>query len=277
MDGRAEPPQRVRRKKTAEERRAQALRAEARTVSRLLKGLESVHSHRGGVLSKIGLLMMRTLQEARRPPAAAEPPRPQPKPQPQPRPPQPAVDRRRVQGSFGLLRQAVARDAAAGGSTQSAATAAATAAAVHAMNSVLHAAGATAAVSACGQLAGAQASAYEDDAGDDVTVNDEGGTDLYDLYDADDGRMIGEQEQEGYGSGGNVETCLSFRARLRARVRVAPSAGASSVEMLDVGERVTGILRGRWIEVLSGRLRGTFIQERYDDDEQIMMVEVFTS
>ena len=52
-----------RRRKSAMERRAQRLRAEARCVQRLLRGLSEVHAHRGGALGIIGQALLRALQE----------------------------------------------------------------------------------------------------------------------------------------------------------------------------------------------------------------------
>ena len=53
-----------RRRKSAAERRAQADRAEARTVCRLLKGLLSIEAHRGGQLSRAGRALLSSLQAA---------------------------------------------------------------------------------------------------------------------------------------------------------------------------------------------------------------------
>ena len=46
-------PQLLKRRKTAAERRAQYLRAEARMMSRLLSGFEAVVTHSGNQLSKL--------------------------------------------------------------------------------------------------------------------------------------------------------------------------------------------------------------------------------
>ena len=53
---------RGRRKKTAQERREQRLRAEARTIQKLLKAFHSVDAHRGGSLTKLGHVFLKTLQ-----------------------------------------------------------------------------------------------------------------------------------------------------------------------------------------------------------------------
>jgi hypothetical protein len=59
-EGRAEGG---RRRKSAKERREQARRAEARTVVRLLRALESVRDHRGGNLGPLGLALLSALRK----------------------------------------------------------------------------------------------------------------------------------------------------------------------------------------------------------------------
>ena len=61
----------IRRRKTARERRAQRARAEARTVSRLLGGLAELHSHRGSMLSRAGAILQRSLQRSEGEPSVA--------------------------------------------------------------------------------------------------------------------------------------------------------------------------------------------------------------
>ena len=56
-----DPPCFIRRKKTAAERRAQRHRSEARFLQRALSGLNDVHSHRGGTLTRFGYALREAL------------------------------------------------------------------------------------------------------------------------------------------------------------------------------------------------------------------------
>ena len=56
-----EAPCFVRRRKTAAERRAQRHRSEARFLQRALNGLNDVHAHRGGTLTRFGLALRESL------------------------------------------------------------------------------------------------------------------------------------------------------------------------------------------------------------------------
>ena len=73
-----EAPCFVRRRKTAAERRAQRHRSEARFLQRALNGLNDVHAHRGGTLTRFGLALRDSLSRLSRgteapPPPAVEP------------------------------------------------------------------------------------------------------------------------------------------------------------------------------------------------------------
>ena len=55
------PPRFPRRKKTAAERRAQRHRSDARLLQRALIGLNDVHAHRGGTLTRFGWALRESL------------------------------------------------------------------------------------------------------------------------------------------------------------------------------------------------------------------------
>ena len=55
------------RKKTASERRAQRLRAEGRRLQHVLSALNEVHSHRGGQLTKFGIVLRDALMQLKEP------------------------------------------------------------------------------------------------------------------------------------------------------------------------------------------------------------------
>ena len=60
------------RNRPARSRREQALRAEARTVSRFLRGVAQLQSHRGSQPSRLGAALARALREASAPSGQAE-------------------------------------------------------------------------------------------------------------------------------------------------------------------------------------------------------------
>ena len=66
-----EDTSRSRRKKSASERRAQALRAETRSALRLLRGLADLEEHRGSTVSNIGRALQFLFQVSMQPSASA--------------------------------------------------------------------------------------------------------------------------------------------------------------------------------------------------------------
>ena len=72
------PPLFARRKKSAAERRAQRHRSEARFLQRALNGLNDVHAHRGGTLTRFGWALRESLLrlsgDSGMPPSPAVPP-----------------------------------------------------------------------------------------------------------------------------------------------------------------------------------------------------------
>ena len=80
-----EAPCFVRRRKTAAERRSQRHRSEARFLQRALDGLNDVHAHRGGTLTRFGMALRESLSRFSRgtevpPPPAVDPSVPAPSP-----------------------------------------------------------------------------------------------------------------------------------------------------------------------------------------------------